>query len=536
MSSLNLKITVRLVGAFVIVALIGAAIGLFAIRNMSILNDADTRLYEQETIGLSLVKEANVQRYAAVVALRDAILATTPKEREGALVRVQEGRQRSVELMDQASRLIEDTVRRQAFDRVKALWVADQKATDDVVRLVRSAPLEQDGPVLTFLRESVVQPSIQVGNAMSELTAVFESHALEVSDGNTELYLHSRNVMLGLVVLGLILGILLGVGISRQVTTPLGQALKVAYYMSNGDMTHPLTAKGSDEVAQLINQQESMRQSLETIVASVRQGSQAVSTASQQIAQGNQDLSSRTVSQASALEQTAASMEQLSATVKQNADNARQANSLAQTASQVAVQGGQVVAQVVDTMKGISESSRRISDIIAVIDSIAFQTNILALNAAVEAARAGEQGKGFAVVASEVRTLASRSAAAAREIKDLITESVERVDRGTAQVDDAGQTMGEIVQVIRRVADIMIEISAASQEQSAGVEQVGLAVGQMDQATQQNAALVEEMSAAANSLMEQAHDLVNAVAVFKLSGEVGRNVVGHEPLMLRVST
>ncbi|GAB3487455.1 methyl-accepting chemotaxis protein [Curvibacter fontanus] len=305
--------------------------------------------------------------------------------------------------------------------------------------------------------------------------------------------------------------------IRRTVIRPLGQAKAIADALAGGDLTVRVDNTRGDELGQLMSSMNRVGSGLAEVVQTVRQGSEGVATASAEIAQGNTDLSSRTESQASALEQTAASMEQLGSTVRQNADNARQANQLAQRASTVAVQGGEVVAQVVDTMKGINISARKIHDIISVIDGIAFQTNILALNAAVEAARAGEQGRGFAVVASEVRSLAGRSAEAAKEIKNLITDSVERVEQGSALVDQAGATMNEVVTAIKRVTDIMGEISTASGEQSAGVAQIGEAVSNMDQTTQQNAALVEEMAAAASSLKNQAQELVQAVSVFKLT-------------------
>ncbi len=295
------------------------------------------------------------------------------------------------------------------------------------------------------------------------------------------------------------------------------RAVDLADAVAKGDLTQTIASEGKDEIAKLMDALRGMSQSLVKVVSNVREGSQGVANASAEIAQGNNDLSARTEQQASALEETAASMEELSATVKQNADSALQANQLAMNASSVAVKGGAVVAQVVETMKGINESSRKISDIISVIDGIAFQTNILALNAAVEAARAGEQGRGFAVVASEVRSLAGRSADAAKEIKSLINASVERVEHGTALVDEAGTTMSEVVDSIRRVTDLMSEISAASNQQAAGVAQVGEAVTHMDQTTQQNAALVEEMAAAASSLKSQAQDLVQVVAVFHVS-------------------
>jgi methyl-accepting chemotaxis protein len=310
----------------------------------------------------------------------------------------------------------------------------------------------------------------------------------------------------------------LGLWISRNIVGSLTHSVDAAQRMSEFDLSVSSQASGRDETADLLRAQELLRQALQDIVASVRNNAESVATGSSQIAQGNADLSQRTEEQASALEQTAATMDQLSATVRNNADNSQQANQLARGASDVAKQGGDMVGQVIATMKGINDSSRKISDIISVIDGIAFQTNILALNAAVEAARAGEQGRGFAVVASEVRSLAQRSAEAAKEIKTLINASVEQVDQGTQLVDKTGLTMGEIVGAIKRVSDIVGEISAASSEQSAGISQVGEAIMQMDRVTQQNAALVEESAAAAESLKGQAQQLVQAVAVFKLSG------------------
>ena len=349
-----------------------------------------------------------------------------------------------------------------------------------------------------------------------ELAKVIDQrNAVVVSDALTA-YQRARVWMISLSVIAVGLGVLLAWLATRSITIPINRAVLVAQSVAEGDLTARVEVTSKDETGQLMLALQHMVQSLSNIVTEVRNGTHSIATGSQQIAAGNLDLSSRTEEQASALEETASSMEELTTTVKKNADNARQANQLAVSASDVAVKGGEVVSRVVTTMESINQSARKIVDIISVIDGIAFQTNILALNAAVEAARAGEQGRGFAVVASEVRSLAQRSAAAAKEIKTLIGDSVEKVDAGSRLVTETGTTMDEIVHSVQRVTSIMSDIMIASQEQSSGIEHVSQAIGQMDQVTQQNAALVEEAAAAAGSLEEQAARLAQAVRVFRL--------------------
>jgi len=360
---------------------------------------------------------------------------------------------------------------------------------------------------------------LQYMTVLDEMIKYEEEKMMEFKKESTDAIASIRIAMWSATVVSMVVACLMGFWIIRSITGPINRAVDVARAVADGNLSTQFEAQGNNETAQLLAALKDMQGNLSRVVNTVRTGSEGVSTASAEIAQGNNDLSARTEQQASALEETAASMEELSATVKQNADSARQANQLAMSASTVAVKGGEVVGQVVETMKGINDSSKKIADIIQVIDGIAFQTNILALNAAVEAARAGEQGRGFAVVASEVRSLAGRSAEAAKEIKTLIDASVNRVEQGSALVDQAGVTMTEVVSSIRRVTDLMGEISAASSEQAAGVGQVGEAITQMDQVTQQNAALVEEMAAAASSLKSQAQELVQTVAVFKLGNE-----------------
>jgi len=342
--------------------------------------------------------------------------------------------------------------------------------------------------------------------------ALLDASAVDIQ----QQYKSGRTLLIMLGLAAIVMGVFAAWWITRTITAPINEAVKVAETVSSGDLTSDIQVNSNDETGQLMNALKTMNNNLVSIVGQVRNGTELIATASTQIAAGNQDLSSRTEEQASSLEETASSMEELTSTVRFNAENARQANALAISASEIASRGGSVVGEVVNTMGSINDSSRKIVDIISVIDGIAFQTNILALNAAVEAARAGEQGRGFAVVASEVRNLAQRSASAAKDIKGLIDDSVQKVQIGSDLVDKAGQTMDEIVQSIGRVTQIMTQISHASEEQSQGIAQVNDAITQMDQVTQQNAALVEQAAAAAESMQEQSAKLADVVSVFKI--------------------
>jgi methyl-accepting chemotaxis protein len=364
---------------------------------------------------------------------------------------------------------------------------------------------------------NIVFPALT--KATNDIKAVVDFEHKQLEQKETSVKSEISSAIKIMIISGIIAGVtcaLFAYWITRSITVPLNDAIEIATRVGNGDLTANFEKNAEDETGLLLDALEHMNQNLVQTIQQVNVSVETITTASSEIAAGNADLSSRTESQASSLEETASSMEELTATVKQNADNARQANAMALKASDVAKKGGEVVGNVVHTMNSIKESSKKIVDIIGVIDGIAFQTNILALNAAVEAARAGEQGRGFAVVASEVRSLAQRSAGAAKEIKELINDSVTKVDDGSRQVDDAGNTMGEIVSSIKYLADLMAEITAASQEQSAGIEEVNLAITHIDEMTQQNAALVEQAAAAAESMQEQAQALSQAVAVFKL--------------------
>ncbi len=513
----NMKVSTRLALGFGAIVLIGTAISVFGALKMRTLAGnldevANSRMVK--TFQFAAYKD-NLNDVASSV--RNMVITQDNAFRGSEKKKIDESRAANAKLLALLEQSIESPQAAEFLKTIKETVPRYYIGIDQVIELASRGADMNAGSLLMGEVHSLQSTLFKaVGDSMALQQALAAKLANDAAAEATA----SMSVLISLALLMLLIGTGVGWAITRNLSRSLGgepaELCDAVSRVADGDLSARLQLRTGD-TASVLAAVERMQTSLTRVVGTVRQGSESVASASAEIAQGNQDLSARTEQQASALEETAASMEELSATVKQNADNAKQANQLAQSASTVAIKGGEVVSQVVDTMKGINDASRKISDIISVIDGIAFQTNILALNAAVEAARAGEQGRGFAVVASEVRSLAGRSANAAKEIKSLINTSVERVEQGTAQVDQAGATMTEVVGSIRRVTDLMGEITAASVEQSQGVAQVGEAVTQMDQTTQQNAALVEEMAAAASSLKIQAQDLVGTVAVFKLS-------------------
>jgi len=510
----NLKIATRLTGTLgLLMAMLLAVVGM-ALWQMGTMRSVTDEITGNWLPSVELVNQLNtatsnfrIKEYKHVINTDDKAMAGIEKEMADVFLDFENAHKAYVPL-------ISSDVERRIHDDFAAEWAKYLKIHDQVLALSRKNENESAKALLQGDSRKLFDSSSALLMKLVDLNS--EGAKASTKDAEAA-YTTARNAMLGAVALAFALVVAAAIWLIRSITVPLNQALAVADRVAAGDLSCEIDIASLDETGQVLQALKRMQASLSSVVSDVRSNSESVATASAEIAQGNQDLSQRTEEQASALQQTAATMEQLGTTVRNNADSAKQANQLAQGASAVAVQGGDVVGKVVSTMQGISDSSRKIGDIIGVIDGIAFQTNILALNAAVEAARAGEQGRGFAVVASEVRSLAQRSAEAAKEIKTLIGRSVEQVEQGTVLVDQAGKTMGEIVGSIKRVSDIVAEITAASAEQSSGIQQVGDAVGQMDQVTQQNAALVEESAAAAESLKVQAQHLVQAVAVFKLS-------------------
>ncbi|WFR77954.1 methyl-accepting chemotaxis protein [Janthinobacterium rivuli] len=524
----QMKVGTRLLAAFFCVALMGAVVAGIGIFNMGKIDTMAGQMYNHELLGLSYIKEANIALIKVGRARSNFLLATTSEERAGRQADIAKYLEQNKSNLAKAQPLFVTPAAKELFARFATVEAEYVSTLQQSLALAAAEPLAQRSAQLTALLAKTRQHADELDGVLDKLSLQKEARAKAAAEQASGVYQASRSFMialvLGSVAAGLALGALITRGLTRQLGGEPAYAVRIAGAIAEGDLTVDIRTASHDS-ASLLFAMKTMRDKLVGIVSQVRSGTDTINTASGEIAQGNLDLSSRTEEQASSLEETASSMEQLTSAVRQNADNARQANALAGAASDVAGKGGAVVGQVVQTMESINASSRKIVDIISVIDSIAFQTNILALNAAVEAARAGEEGRGFAVVASEVRNLAQRSASAAKEIKTLIGDSVEQVEIGSRLVHDAGKTMDEVVASVRQVADIMQEITAASAEQSAGIEQVNQAVLQMDQVTQQNAALVEEAAAAAESLLDQAQTLTELVGVFRLHAQAQQMAV-----------
>ena len=515
----DIRIGVRLALGFGLVLLCATTLLALGLWRMGALH-ANSELIVTEKVGsLTSAMEMREAGWSLALALRKIATPTdaTEGEREG---------KRLATILDIYAKS-EETLRKHSTDAqarsVLAVVIEQKHAILPVVEKIKEHAAGGNYFDAASMLKTDFLPLHDKWMASLVSLAEYQQKAMKRTyDESNENYSTTRLGMLAVGILTIALGAFIALFITRTITAPLQNAATIANTIASGDLTARIDMHSNDEAGQLVNSLRTMQENLVNTVSHIKQGTETISVASREIASGNADLSSRTESQPSSLEETASSMEELTTTVKQNAENARQANQLVVSASDYALKGGRVVGQVVDTMGSIKDSSRKIVDIIGVIDGIAFQTNILALNAAVEAARAGEQGRGFAVVAAEVRNLAQRSAGAAKEIKSLISDSVEKVDMGGKLVDQAGKTMDEIVTSVKHVADIMNEITAASQEQSSGIEEVNRAIAQMDEMTQQNAALVEQAAATAESMQDQSVKLAQAVAVFKLAAGSGQ--------------
>ncbi|NEX60062.1 methyl-accepting chemotaxis protein [Noviherbaspirillum galbum] len=507
----DIRIGARLTLGFGMLLLLMVALSAFAIMRML-------------TIDATAARESHLvsQRLQPLYEARGALAQTGIAARNAYIFTKMDDAKRELAILDQQRQLYLD-----ALNKLTPLYAGDAdfaKVSDGLMKMANELKrprkyreaneMEAFGK---FLVEECSPLRRQIVIDMDVVITKAEKQVAEATASVHDIISTSRTMVITVSVIAIALGMCLAAILSRSITRPLTEAVAFARRVTTGDLTGQIDATTKDETGQLKAALKEMNDNLSRIVADVRSGSDQIANGTTELATGNQDLSSRTEEQASSLGETASSMDQITSTIKHSADNAQQADSLARSAAEVASEGGAVIAQVVDKMAAINASSRRVADIVSVIDGIAFQTNILALNAAVEAARAGEQGRGFAVVATEVRNLAQRSAAAAKEIKTLIAESVETVEAGGKLVNQAGATMDSIVSSVSRVSDIIAEITQASREQTAGVEQVNTAISQMDQVTQQNAALVEQAAAASEAMQEQAAQLAAVVSVFKLA-------------------
>ncbi|MCC7600798.1 MCP four helix bundle domain-containing protein [Janthinobacterium sp. FW305-129] len=517
MSLTQFKIGTRLGIGFAVVLGLLVAVLLVGLYSMGQLSARTHDIVADKNVKMAAANTMSDNVRNITLAITSVVVAPTEALVQAELAKIGEARKKYGAAKETLQKKISTDKETALMAELDAALKSGAPLNNKVIELRNAGQTEE---AIAFLTQQAA-PSLKIVlGALDSLVAYEAQQAAQAATDAETLSASARAYMIILGSVAVLLGAFVAWIITRSITRPINAAVGVAETVASGDLSSHIVVDSSDETGRLLGALKAMNTSLLGVVAQVRHGTDAISTASSEIAAGNLDLSSRTEEQASSLEETASAMEELTSTVKQNADNARQANQLAKSASEVAVRGGSIVSQVVDTMGTINESSKKIVDIIGVIDGIAFQTNILALNAAVEAARAGEQGRGFAVVATEVRNLAHRSASAAKEIKELIAASVANVDTGSRLVNEAGQTMGDIVDSIVRVTDIMGEITSATHEQTIGIEQINMAIAQMDEVTQQNAALVEEAAAASQSMQEQAGELAHVVGFFKTGNHV----------------
>jgi len=514
----NLRVSLKLGLAFGLLAFLSLAMAAVGVRSLWALNRNVVDIGTQHAPGLVYAGEWHAHLEVGAKHMR-ALFLVPAEARKAELEAVRATRTERERLQSELAK-VELNAPSQAA--LAAVQVGQKGYSELETSFLQLAAADRLDEARELVLNRLARAEAEYSQRLDKLVDVLEDDTKEEVRDSGAIYQAGLQLLVGAGLLCAALGMALGWLVGRSITLPIGEAVAGAKRVAEGDLRFELRSARRDELGQLLQSLGEMTANLRRLVGEVVTGAHLVADTSTQIAQGNVDLSQRTEEQASTLEETASSMEELTTSVTQNADHARQASQLAVAASEVARRGGDAVGEVVQTMTGISESSGKIAEIIGVIDGIAFQTNILALNAAVEAARAGEQGRGFAVVAAEVRTLAQRSAAAAKEIKTLIGGSVQQVEAGSRQVEAAGRTMGDIVASVKKVADLIAEIAAASHEQSAGIEQVNTAVTQMDQVVQQNASLVEEATGATESMKEQAITLLDMVSRFRLAGEEGR--------------